>query len=110
MGPWTTVQISHARSVPFRGLLDYVGAYYKVDREYKPADVNRQSVRVHVNYQNRDFRFILTNEKWVNELLPISNTSRGGGGAIDFGKHIVGCEFVEAVSICLKVKPLVGGK
>lgn len=69
MGPWNADQINRARFVRFSAALDYLGAYYKRDREYAPLDPSSKSVRVHVNHQGRDFRFILTGEKWLNELL-----------------------------------------
>lgn len=101
MGPWTIQQINQARDVPFKALLNHIGAYYKRDKDYTPVDSRQQSVRVHVNYGGRDFRFIFTGDKWVNELLPRANSARGGGGAIDFVKHVAGCNFVHAVKICL---------
>ena len=101
MGPWNTEQINQARSVPFLTLLEYIGAYYKVDREYEPLEPSRKSRRFHVTYQGRDFCFIFSGEKFVNELLPSGNPSRGGGGAIDFVRHLTGSSFVHAVKVCL---------
>lgn len=54
-----------------------------------------------MSYQGRDFRFIMTGEKFLNELLPADTPHRGGGGAIDFVRHVTGCNFVQAVKICL---------
>lgn len=101
MGPWNTEQINQARRVPFSVILDFFGAYYKRDREYEPLDPATKSIRVQVNYQGRDFRFILTGEKWFNELLSESTPNRGGGGTIDFVRHITGLSFVQAVKACL---------
>lgn len=101
MGPWNTEQINQARRVPFSVILDFLGAYYKRDREYEPLDPATKSVRVQVNYQGRDFRFILTGEKWFNELPSESTPNRGGGGAIDFVRYITGLCFVQAVKACL---------
>lgn len=101
MGPWTTDEISYARSVPFSVLLDFLGAYYKRDPDYVPRDSSQGSIRVQVSYEGRDFRFIFTGEKWVNELLPKEHSSRGGGGTIDFVRHMTNCGFVHAVKICL---------
>lgn len=101
MGPWTREQIEDARRVTFRAVLDYLGAYYKRDTEFTPADADRQSVRIHANYRGRDFRFIFTGEKWLNELLPQGTLGRGGGGAIDFVRHVTGFQFVRAVKVCL---------
>jgi hypothetical protein len=68
MLPWSTDQISVARQTPVHVVLQFLGAYCKRDRDYTPFDPSRRSVRVHVNYGGRDFRFVFTGEKWVNEL------------------------------------------
>lgn len=101
MGPWSQEQIDAARRVRFSAVLDQLGAHHKVDPEYAPLDPGRKSVRVQVSYQGRDFRFVLTGEKWVNELLPADTPNRGGGGAIDFVRHVTGLGFVPAVKVCL---------
>jgi len=101
MGPWNTEQISKARRVQFSAVLDFLGAHYKRDRKYEPLDPSTKSIRVQVGYQGRDFRFNLTGEKWFNELLSEGSPNRGGGGAIDFVRHITGSNFVQAVKICL---------
>jgi hypothetical protein len=44
---------------------------------------------------------VVTGEKFVNELLPIDATNRGGGGSIDLVKHLTGLGFVLAVRVCL---------
>ena len=82
-------------------MLTFLGAHFKRDAEYELLDRSRKSVRVQVGYEGRDFRFILTGEKWFNELLPESIPTRGGGGAIDFVRHLTGLGFVQAVKICL---------
>lgn len=82
-------------------VLEQLGAYHKVDKDYEPLDPSRKSIRVHVNYQGRDFRFVITEEKFVNELQPDDAPRRGGGGAIDFVQHITGFGFVQAVNVCL---------
>lgn len=82
-------------------MLDQLGAYHKLDPDYTPLDPGRKSKRVQVNYQGRDFRFVLTGEKFVNELLPEGMPNRGGGGAIDFARHVAGLNFVQAVRVCL---------
>lgn len=101
-GPWTQEQIDAARRVRFSAVLDQLGAYHKLDPNYAPLELGRNSVRVHVSYQGRDFRFILTGEKFVNELLPEGTLGRGGGGAVDLVRHISGCNFVQAVKTCLE--------
>jgi hypothetical protein len=101
MKPWSPVQINQARQVAVPNVLQFLGAHYKRDVDYVPSDSARQSVRVHVGYQGRDFRFIFTGDKWINELLPSGTPNRGGGGAIDFVRHITGVNFVQAVKVCL---------
>jgi len=100
-GPWSQEQINAARTVRFSTVLNFLGAYHKVDADYAPLDSNRRSKRVYVGYQGRDFRFIFTGEKFINELLSEGVSCRGGGGAIDFVRHITGCNFVQAVKVCL---------
>ena len=100
-GPWSAEEIAAARRVKFGAVLDYLGAYHKLGKSYAALDPSRRSVRVHVNYECRDFRFILTEEKWLNELLPQRHPERGGGCAIDFVRHLTGLGFVPAVKICL---------
>ncbi|NEX60095.1 hypothetical protein [Noviherbaspirillum galbum] len=100
-GPWGQEQIDAAREVKFSAVLDFLGAYYKVDADYEPLEPGRKSRRVHVSYGGRDFRFVVTDEKFVNELLPPEAANRGGGGAIDFARHVTGLGFVPAVKVCL---------
>jgi len=100
MGPWNAEQISQARRVRYSVVLDHLGAVHKVDSTYTPLDPSTKSMRVQVGYQGRDFRFILTGEKWFNELLPTETPNRGGGGTIDFVRHITGLNFVQAVKVC----------
>lgn len=101
MEPWNTDQINRARGVSFSTVLNFLGAYYKRDKEYEALDPSRKSIRLQVGYQGRDFRFIFTGEKWVNELLLVDHPNRGGGGAIDFVRHLTGVGFVHAVKVCL---------
>lgn len=101
MGPWNTEQIAEARRVRFSVLLDHIGAYHIIDPDYEPLDSSTKSIRVHVGYQDRDFRFVITGEKFLNELLPDGAANRGGGGAIDFVRHVAGLNFVQAVKVCL---------
>lgn len=101
VGPWSQEQIDAARSVRFSVVLNYLGAYHKLDTDYKPLDPGRRSKRVQVSYQGRDFRFIFTREKFVNELLRDGTPHRGGGGAIDFVRHVTGYSFVGAVKVCI---------
>jgi hypothetical protein len=100
-GPWSQEQIDAARAVRFSAVLAHLGAYHKLDAEYEPLDHGRHSKRVQVSYQGRDFRFVFTGEKFVNELLPEDAPHRGGGGAIDFVRHVTGSNFVQAVKMCL---------
>ncbi|WP_250520756.1 hypothetical protein [Caballeronia sp. NCTM1] len=100
MGPWTTAEIQSARGAPFYVLLKFLGAYCKVDREYRSASPT-ESIRVHVNHAGRDFRFVFTGEKWVNELLPPAQRGRGGAGSIDLAAHLTGLDFVRSVKICI---------
>jgi hypothetical protein len=103
MGPWTGDEIETARAVPFHVLLRFIGAYCKQDREYGSV-TSGDSIRVQVNYGGRDFRFVFTNEKWVNELMPPAERRRGGAGAIDLAAHITGLDFVRAVKICIDAR------
>ena len=104
MGPWSQEQIDTARRVRFSVVLDHLGVYHKRDLEFTPLDPGSKSVRVHANYQGKDFRFIFTGEKWLNELVPQGAPGRGGGGAIDFVRHITGLGFVQAVKVCLDAR------
>jgi hypothetical protein len=103
MRPWTADEIESARAVPFYVLLHFIGAYCKLDREYRSA-TSGDSIRVQVNYGGRDFRFVFTNEKWVNELIPPAKRGRGGAGAIDLAAHITGLDFVRSVKICIDAR------
>lgn len=107
--PFTPIQIEGARNVPARAVLEHLGAYVKRDETYKPLDTSRHSVRLQINYLQRDFRLIFTGEKFINELLPKDDPNRGGGGAIDLVKHITGMGFLPAVKVCLEVVETLGG-
>lgn len=100
MKPWTAEEIELARALPFYVLLRFIGAYYKLDREYRSA-TSSDSIRVLVGYRGSDFRFVFTNEKWVNELISPAKRGRGGAGAIDLAAHITGLDFVRSVKICI---------
>lgn len=100
MGPWTAEEIGKARAVPFHVLLRFLGAYCKLDKDYR-SHTSRESIRVQVNHGGRDFRFVFTGEKWVNELLPPIQRGRGGVGAIDLAAHITGLDFVRSVKVCM---------
>jgi hypothetical protein len=108
MGPWTSDEIELARAVPFHVLLHFIGAYHKLDPEYRSAN-SGDSIRVLVGYAGRDFRFIFTNEKWVNELIPPTKRGRGGAGAIDLAAHITGLDFVRSVKICIDAHQSIDG-
>jgi hypothetical protein len=107
--PFTPSEIVAARNVPVQAVLEHLGAYVKRDEIYKPLDTARHSVRLQINYQQKDFRLIFTGEKFVNELLPKDDPNRGGGGAIDLVKHITGMGFLPAVKVCLEVVETLGG-
>ncbi len=108
MRPWTGDEIEVARAVPFHVLLRFLGAYYKLDREYRRTTAS-DSIRVQVNYAGRDFRFVFTNEKWVNELMPPAKPRRGGAGAIDLAAHITGLDFVRSVKVCIDARNSASG-
>ena len=107
--PFSPIQIAEARNVPVPAVLEHLGAYVKRDATYQPLDTSRHSVRLQINFQQRDFRLIFTGEKFVNELLPKNDPKRGGGGAIDLVKHITGMGFLPAVKLCLEVAEALGG-
>lgn len=100
MRTWTSADITEARSVPFNAVLHYLGAYTKLDQEYRSEELH-ESVRVYVSFGGRDFRFVFTGEKWLNDLLPSTRRVRGGGGTIDFVSYVTGYGFVKAVKVCL---------
>lgn len=102
MKPFSSAEITQARNAPFRLVLEHLGAYVKVDKDYAPVDRSRRSVRLQVAYSGRDYRLVVTGEKFVNELLPLDAPNRGGGGTIDLVKHITGIGFVQAVRVCLE--------
>jgi hypothetical protein len=101
--PFTQEQISLARQVPLLSVLDALECYIKQDSEYRPTNRDAGSIRVEVSYLGKNFRFILTKEKWINELMDRDMPGRGGGGAIDFYKHITGASFIAAVSACMEI-------
>lgn len=98
---FSPAQVVQVRNVPFRTILEHLGAYSKLSKDYTSPDPSRRSVRLYVGYHGRDFRLVVTDEKFVHELLPLDNPSRGGGGAIDLVKHITGLGFVQSVRVCL---------
>jgi len=99
--PWSEADIRRARSVPLLKVLSHIAAYLKEDRDYTPADAASGSRRFHVNAHKRDFRLILTGDKWLDELVDRRASGRGGGGAIDLVAYLTGAGFVQAVKICL---------
>ena len=101
--PFSTEQINLARQVSLQAVLDALGCYVKQDDTFQPKNPAAGSIRVEVNYLGRNFRFIITGEKWLNELVDRDAPRRGGGGAIDFYQHITGANFIEAVTACLAI-------
>lgn len=108
--PFTQTEIARARDVPFLAILDHLGAYRKRDDSYIPLNKSNRSARLHVSYEGREFRFVFTDDKFVNELVSRDAPGRGGGGAIDFVKHLTGVGFVPAVKICLDVAEALSGR
>lgn len=102
MGPWTPEQIQQARGVPLLKVLSHICDHLKEDRDYQPLDSSRRSHRFQVNCQRRDFRLIVTGDKWVDELQPRGTFGRGGGGAIDLAAYLMDLNFVQAVRVCLE--------
>lgn len=100
-GPWSPSAICSARRVPLLKVLLYVSDYLKEDPDYSPRDPSTDSRRFQVNCQKRDFRLILTGEKWLDELMNSGVEGRGRGGGIDLVMHLTGMNFVQAVKICL---------
>lgn len=99
--PFSPAEVAQARRVPLTTVLEYLGAHVKLDKDYAPLDASRHSVRLQVGYHGRDYRLVVTGEKFVNELLPLEAPNRGGGGAIDLVKHITGLCFLQSVKVCL---------
>ena len=98
-GPWSSSDIRSARRVPLLKVLLYVSDYLKEDPDYSPRDPSTDSRRFQANCHKRDFRLILTGEKWLDELMNSGAEIRGGG--IDLVMHLTGMNFVQAVKICL---------
>lgn len=100
-GPWSASDVQRAREAPLAKVLAHICDYVKEDHDYTPADPASGSRRFHVNCCKRDFRLILTGEKWLDELVDRQSANRGGGGAIDLAMHLKGITFVQAVRVCL---------
>jgi len=101
-GPWSESDIHRARSVPLLKVLRHVCDYLKEDQDYSPRDPSLGSRRFHVNCSKRDFRLLLTGEKWLDELVDRGTANRGGGGAVDLVMHLKGINFVQAVRVCVE--------
>ena len=101
-GPWSDSDIRRARNVPLLKVLTHVCPYLKDDQDYTPLDPSMGSRRFQVNCSKRDFRLLLTGEKWLDELVDRNAGHRGGGGAIDLAMHLKGINFVQAVRVCLE--------
>lgn len=99
--PWTPSDISRARCISLLKLLSHVCDYVKEDQDYTPRDASTDSRRFQANCCKRDFRLIITGEKWIDELVNRGAEGRGGGGGIDLVMHLTGMNFVQAVKICL---------
>lgn len=101
-GPWSASDVQQARDVPLAKVLAHICDYVKGDRDYTPRDAGAGSRRFQVNCAKRDFRLILTGEKWLDELTDRNAANRGGGGAIDLVMHLLGLNFVQAVRVFLE--------
>jgi len=100
-GPWKDADIYRARSVPLLKVLAHLSDYIKEDYDYTPLDSSLGSRRFQVHCYKRDYRLILTGEKWLDELVDRGAVDRGGGGAIDLVMHLTAANFVQAVKVCL---------
>ncbi|BBN90125.1 hypothetical protein [Azospira sp. I09] len=108
---FSPAEIARVSSVPFRTVLEHLGAHVKQFKDYTPLDPSRCSVRLQVGYHGRDYRLVVTGEKFVNELQPLDTQNRGGSGTIDLVINITGLGFVQSVKNCLdaiKAKPKAG--
>lgn len=101
-GPWSESDIHRARSVPLLKVLRHICDYLKEDQDYTPRDPSLGGRRFQVNCSKRDFRLLLTGEKWLDELVDRGAANRGGGGAVDLVMHLKGINFVQAVRACLE--------
>lgn len=99
--PWSPSDICSARHVPLLKVLWHLSDYLKEDLDYTPRDPLTGSRRFQVICQKRNFRLILTGEKWLDELVNRAAEGRDGGGGIDLVMHLTGMNFVQAVKICL---------
>lgn len=101
--PWTPSDIAEARRAPLLNVLKHICDCVKEDRDYTPRYPSTGSRRFQVNCRKRDFRLIITGEKWIDELVSHGAKVRGGGGGIDLAMYLAGMNFVQAVNICLDV-------
>lgn len=99
--PWSESDICRARNVPLLKILRHVCDYLKEDNNYTARNPSLGGRRFHVNCSKRDFRLLLTGEKWLDELVERGSANRGGGGAIDLVMHLKDVNFVQAVRVCL---------
>jgi hypothetical protein len=100
-GPWSESDVHRARGVPLLKVLSYVCDYLKEDQDYTPSDPSVGRRRFHVNCSKRDFRLLLSGEKWLDELVSRDAVNRGGGGAVDLVMYLKDINFVQAVKVCL---------
>ena len=100
-GPWGEKDVRRARGVPLLKVLLYVCDFLKEDKDYTPRDPSAGSRRFHVSCSKREFRLLVSGEKWLDELISRDTVNRGGGGAVDLVMYLKGCNFVQAVKVCL---------
>uniref|UniRef100_E6PQB1 Uncharacterized protein n=1 Tax=mine drainage metagenome TaxID=410659 RepID=E6PQB1_9ZZZZ len=70
-----------------------LATYAKRDAAFVPIK-NPATRRWHVNAQGQEFELLLTGSKFFDTRM-----ERGGGGAVDLAKHLLGLDFRRAVEI-----------
>lgn len=99
----TKEQICIARNVSIRRILIGSGAVYKFVEGRHPYIAGRSCPRLHVQFREREFLFLVKDHAWLDELVPKNNPRHKGNGAIDFLMHLTNMNFADAVQTCLNI-------
>jgi hypothetical protein len=88
--------LDRLRSLMALSCLHAMGAYVKVDQDYRPTTANTTQ-RVHVSAAGSDWELLVDGPKFYD-----TRADTGGGGAVDLVMHLWGVPFKKAVRMLVE--------
>lgn len=84
-------RLEYLRNKKLTDVLDFLGLYWKLDREYKPVKT-KTSFRIFVQKGYETKELLITGIRWYDV-----RERKGGGGAIDLVMHLYSDSFLQSI-------------